>query len=74
MSEKRFLCGRHGVYEGESCWECDGEVSHDNEIRAATFEKAAKIAEDMGKDEGLSPARRSLAYQIAGVIRAQATL
>ncbi len=44
MGEKRFLCWRHGIYEGESCIECDGEVLRDNGIRAEVFEEAAKIA------------------------------
>ena len=43
MTEQKYLCGRHGVYEGASCWECDSEVAHDNKIRADTFEEAAKM-------------------------------
>jgi hypothetical protein len=46
MGEQRFLCGRHGIYEGESCVECDGEELCDNGIRADSFEEAAKMLQE----------------------------
>ena len=51
MGEKRFLCWRHGIYEGESCIECDGEVLRDNGISADAFEEAAKAVLALDKHD-----------------------